>query len=287
MSTCIGVVGSIKSLASDVRCLYTSHMEVLIALSLIIAPPALLLVGVLLLMTRLVRLANEIFYRRFGRRFYLSVMWPGVAVHELSHAAACLLTGTRIIETKLFSPHYEGRGRLVLGYVRHVQPRGRVAKSLIGFAPFIGGSAVLYLLGWLAAPQLLVALGDFSSSGYAVVNDLCRSADCLGTLMSGHVWTPLYVRIVALVLAISVSAHIAPSGDDLHDSVPAVIFLSIGLAVTLAVVAWLYPGLAVGLAQGLAVALSFVFGLMLIGLAFVTATVLIFGVLGYVFNRHR
>ena len=71
---------------------------------------------------------------------------PGVVLHELCHAAACLIFGHRIVELRLFSPEADG----TLGYVRHTyDPRSiyqRIGNFFIGVAPVCGGVLALYLL---------------------------------------------------------------------------------------------------------------------------------------------
>ena len=64
---------------------------------------------------------------------------PGVVVHELAHAAACLLTGTRIRRIVLWN----GRG----GCVEHDRPRLAVLQPLLSFFPLPVGVAVLLLAG--------------------------------------------------------------------------------------------------------------------------------------------
>ncbi len=81
---------------------------------------------------------------RFGWRSVLVTGWLGTPIHELSHAAMCLLFRHRIDEIQLFDPDVrEGR----LGYVRHSYRKGNwfeeAGNVLIGTAPLIGGSVVL------------------------------------------------------------------------------------------------------------------------------------------------
>jgi hypothetical protein len=68
---------------------------------------------------------------------------PGVAVHELSHAVGCLLTGAKIHSIVLFRP--DGSGE-----VRHGPPRLRyVGVMIIALAPLAGGAAGLLLVAML------------------------------------------------------------------------------------------------------------------------------------------
>lgn len=68
---------------------------------------------------------------------------PGVAVHELSHAIACLLTGAKINKIVLF--RFDGSGE-----VRHGKPKLKyLGDVMISLAPLAGGAACLWLLGIL------------------------------------------------------------------------------------------------------------------------------------------
>lgn len=68
------------------------------------------------------------------------ILFPGVIVHELSHALACLLTGTPIHELSF----WDERG----GHVIHDKPKlPFVTQPIISFAPFPVG---IFLLVWLS-----------------------------------------------------------------------------------------------------------------------------------------
>jgi hypothetical protein len=65
---------------------------------------------------------------------------PGVIVHEYSHALACVLTGTKIHEIKLF----EKTG----GHVTH-EKRNPFIMAVIAMAPLFGGILAIFLLSLL------------------------------------------------------------------------------------------------------------------------------------------
>ena len=68
---------------------------------------------------------------------------PGVAVHELSHAAACVVTGAKIHSMVLFRA--DGSGE-----VKHGPPKLKyVGDVMISLAPLVGGTLCLVLLGVL------------------------------------------------------------------------------------------------------------------------------------------
>jgi hypothetical protein len=94
---------------------------------------------------------------------------PGVAVHELSHALACLLTGAKIHSMVLFRS--DGSGE-----VRHGPPKIKyIGDMLIALAPLAGGTACLLLLGiLLRAPVNLydVRTGGVQPDQFRFVLDL-------------------------------------------------------------------------------------------------------------------
>ena len=173
--------------------------------------------------------ANRVLFRRLGRALYLVIMWPGVTVHELSHLVACLVTFTKVYEVKLFAPHEEAPGTLVLGYVRHAEPRDPVSAALIGGAPFFGGAAAL----WAAMRFLLprAASGAFTAlslpgSGHDLAALAARLAgqyaSFFGTLAHALDWRA-WTTYAFLYLVLVLSSHIAPSKPDMLHALAGVI----------------------------------------------------------------
>lgn len=76
---------------------------------------------------------------------YAFLLLPGVALHETSHWAAARLLGVRATSFSLL-PRLTRNGTLRLGYVQTewVDP---LRASLIGAAPLLSGTAVLWILG--------------------------------------------------------------------------------------------------------------------------------------------
>lgn len=164
---------------------------------------------------------------RFGWRGVLLTGWLGVPVHELSHAAACLLFGHRIERMQLFAPNRR-TGRL--GTVRHAWDRRslyqQVGRFFIGVAPIAGGGLVLWLLTWGlgrvgATPPLVASATDMASLPGAVVDQvsaLLRHLTDQGRVGSLVTWLYLY-------LCLCVGAHMAPSGTDLKGGWPGFLLL--------------------------------------------------------------
>lgn len=183
---------------------------------------------------------NRVAYARLGKTLYLLLMWPGVMVHELSHAAGCLLTRTRIFDVKLFSPREEGAGNLVLGFVTHEKPRNPFAMFVVSAAPFFGGAAALWGILWLAAPSALRGLGsplefgsgqDAAAAIVGAVRAYAAFASSLAAALDWHSWK----TYLALFLLFSVSAHVAPSRHDMKYALAG----AAAVAAFVALLAWL------------------------------------------------
>ncbi|MCI0497387.1 MAG: M50 family metallopeptidase [Thermoplasmata archaeon] len=158
------------------------------------------------------RLVDRLLVRTLPPYLYHAMILPGVAVHELSHAFACLLTGARVLEVKLFSKNG--------GYVKHTRSRlpviGPVAISL---APLVGGVLVIYVIAYLM---------DYSGIGLLDPERPYSAVQTIWAFLSAnalrwHFWAFLY-------LMISVAASLGPSDQDLKNSVIALIVLAVILA---------------------------------------------------------
>jgi len=163
---------------------------------------------------------------RFGWRGVLLTGWLGVPVHELSHAAACLLFGHRVEKLSLFSPDpHTGQ----LGSVQHAWDKRslyqQAGRFFIGVAPLAGGALVLLLLTRLLGPRLPPATdvpdGDLLAAARAAAD---HAGQLLGALarpgFAGRGLTWLY-----LYLCLCVGAHMAPSSTDLRGSLPGLLML--------------------------------------------------------------
>lgn len=136
-----------------------------------------------------------------GVRGYVYLTAPGVMVHELSHAAFCLLFCHRITEMKLFSPEADG----TLGYVNHAynpkNPYHRLGNFFIGTGPVWGGIFVVWLLS-----RWLLPSDDFSE------------------LLTLQVWSR-WQSWLWLYLFLTVSSHITLSLPDLKGAADGAVFI--------------------------------------------------------------
>jgi len=179
------------------------------------------------LLSGLERLLSARLQSRFGWHGVLLTGWLGVPVHELSHAAACLLFGHRVEKLSLFAPD-PATGRL--GAVQHAWDRRslyqQAGRFVIGIAPLLGGALVLAgltaLLGpeGLRPPDLLPADGWLGAAHAAVTQVRALAAALAGQegVGRGLTWAYLY-------LGLCVGAHMAPSPTDLRGCLPGLLLL--------------------------------------------------------------
>lgn len=181
-----------------------------------------LLLGPFALLALLLRVLETTVSRRLvsrlGFRAVLVTGWLGVPVHELSHVVACVLFGHKVERVQLFAPDAR---TATLGSVRHAwnprNPWAQAGRLVIGVAPLLGGSAVLWWLSRTLGPTpAAVPVLDAASDWTAVAHGAWEHARVLGgsflhaeTWTSGRTWLFLY-------LALCVGMHSAPSGADLR-----------------------------------------------------------------------
>ena len=102
------------------------------------------------------RFADHVWSGLLGRIYWVAIA-PGVAVHELSHAAGCLVTGAKITRIRLFSP--DG------GEVEHGPPKlPVVGQTVISMAPIAGCAIALIAVGAVVNPSLMRAMKQMPMS---------------------------------------------------------------------------------------------------------------------------
>ncbi len=213
---------------------------------------------------RIERLTQRRLAERFGWRSIMWTGWLGTPVHELSHAAMCVVFRHRIDEISLFEPDEDARR---LGYVRHSFRHGNKFEELgnlfIGIAPLIGGSIALSLLLWMFYPDaareavLHVAGAETVGTGpldrmVAITTGLCRHIFSPEHLGSGRFWGFLY-------LVLCVGSHMAPSRSDYAGAKRGVMIFAVIVALgglLLGVVLQRYPQFAWWLAVAISPLLS-------------------------------
>ncbi|MEX2209999.1 MAG: M50 family metallopeptidase [Patescibacteria group bacterium] len=121
------------------------------------ANPGVQLLGLLVATLVLSYAANRFLARVFVGRTYRFLIAPGVIVHEYSHALACVLTGARIRQVRVF----DARG----GAVVHEEPRAPLGDGIISVAPILGAATAVYLLALALVPGF-VGFGELSISSW-------------------------------------------------------------------------------------------------------------------------
>ncbi len=168
---------------------------------------------------------NKVWIKIFGASSwqYLLIA-PGVAVHELSHAVGCLITGAKIHEIKLFSPD---KNTGTLGYVSHGKSKIPIfGAMIISLAPIVGCSLGLFVVAEYTGFET-----DFGidSSLFSLNSSLSDFAEILkeafDVLISAD---PLsYKTWIFIYFALSLSASIAPSSQDFKNSLPSAAILAV------------------------------------------------------------
>ncbi len=169
---------------------------------------------------------------RFGWKSVLWTGWLGTPIHELSHAAMCVVFRHRIRDIALFEPDLK-TGRL--GYVEHSFIPGNwfqeAGNFFIGMAPLIGGSLALGMLLWLFFPESAAAMfqasqvSDSSTQGqlFEAVSNLLRQLLSPANLGSWKFWLFIY-------FVLCIGGHMAPSKSD-YNGASRGVFLVVGVVV--------------------------------------------------------
>lgn len=150
---------------------------------------------------------------------YALPLLPGVALHELSHAAMATLLGVKSANLTIV-PRRQPDGHVRLGslQVERVDP---VRSSLIGLAPLLTGSIAILLIIRFAF--------DVSTLGDAVrAGDIGALLASLGGLLRApDAWLWLY-------LLFSIANAMMPSPSDRETWPPVIIFITLALVLAVA-----------------------------------------------------
>ena len=215
----------IASLGLPVAALGSVITDSLAVLGILIAP----LAAFAMVIHWLERVIQSRLSQRFGWKSVLWTGWLGTPIHELSHAAMCILFRHKIVEIALFEPDKEA-GRL--GYVRHSSHRNdfyaQLGNVFIGLAPLMGGSIVLMLLLWMFYPdaaRLALTASQEAEGGTLgrtldIAWTICANIVSFENLRSGRFWGFLY-------LVLCVGSHMAPSPSDYRGAMRGVIYLAV------------------------------------------------------------
>ena len=184
-------------------------------------------VGFIVLFGLIIAQCNKKFYMNFGkygRAVCYITGFIGTPVHELSHAAMCLVFGHRIRDIKLFSiSPTDG----TLGYVNHSYNRRNIYQNIgnffIGVAPVVVISAILYGLACWLLPDFTADLNTFSyvgsdRAGHSLYNMWRVTANFFAAAASWQWW-------VFLLLGIFLALHMTLSPADIKGARSGILFL--------------------------------------------------------------
>lgn len=171
------------------------------------------------------RQTNGRMIQLFGMKGIYGTAWLGTPIHELSHAAMCLIFRHRVTEIKLLQA-VDSSG--TMGYVRHAyNPNSfyqRIGNLFIGVAPLIGGSLVITAAAKWMLPNVSATFSDYVSGAPRLFSffDLpswvafCeaviaafRSLFAFGNLINPYFW-------LFLVIALCVSSRMSLSREDIR-----------------------------------------------------------------------
>lgn len=189
-------------------------------------------------------LCKRMFLKLLGRSGYnmlVASAFVGTPIHELGHAAMCLLFRHEIVELVLWQP-YSDDG--TWGYVRHTHQKDDLYQRLgclfISAGPIFSGMAVLSLLLAICFPHTwssyLADLGELVRSQGSVMELISTGLGVIvhlfGELGSGS--RSLWLQIPMLPLMLMISMHVTLSPGDIQNAWKAVpVYLAVMLAISL------------------------------------------------------
>jgi len=185
-----------------------------------------ILMAVGLLLGILERYSNRYLIRTFGPRGILVTAWIGTPIHEIGHLVQCFIWGHRVTKVKILQLNSPNG---VLGYVEHTYNRHsiyqQVGNFFIGLGPIFSGIGSLILSMYFLVPQSYIAFIDqiqhhitvdeFDLSVLKIVAEavivIFKSLFTIENLINPLFW-------IFLIIAISISSHIALSKADIQGS---------------------------------------------------------------------
>ncbi len=169
----------------------------------------LLFIALIITIIMLSYIINMILLNSVGG-IYRVFIAPGVIVHEMSHAFACLITGAKVTSIQVFKKNG--------GEVRHNMPKiPIIGQILISLAPFIVGFLAIYFLAKTVGfkPLPVDSISD-PNNIIAIIKDMIISID-YRSLIS---WLAFY-------LIITIAVTMIPSTQDFRNILLSIIALII------------------------------------------------------------
>ncbi len=183
------------------------------------------------------RLCYRLLGSRRGRVFWFVSSWLGAPVHELGHAAMCLLFAHRIEHIRLFSTS-RGNAMVEHSYNRR-NPYATFGNLWISLGPIFSCLGVIIALSALVFPAAVDATWQQLSLFLEKPLTVGQLYDCLETLIltaardSSH---PIVARIAALAAMLATALHVRLSTADILGMLPAMpVYLTITALISLIV----------------------------------------------------
>ena len=179
------------------------------------------------------RYSNRYLVRTFGPRGILVTAWIGTPIHEIGHLVQCFIWGHRVTKVKLLQLNSPNG---VLGYVEHSYNLHsiyqQVGNFFIGLGPIFSGISSLILSMYFLVPQSYTAFQDQIQHHITVEEfDLSVLKTVAGAVLVifkslftlENLINPLFW--IYLIIAISISSHIALSKADIQGSVKGLLMI--------------------------------------------------------------
>lgn len=229
-------------------------------------------VGAIIIFGLIIGLCNMLVYKMLGHGGHALVIATGIIgtpIHELSHAATCVLFGHKITAMCLFDPSNENG---VLGYVRHSYNKKNIyhviGNFFIGVAPILIGSLILIFLEWLLARYSFnsamtaiaqISPNEFFKTTFGALWQMLKSFFSVQSLTSWSWW--LFV-----LLGLPLALHMDLSPADIKGAIPGLAVIC-GISIVINIIVGLISINASNtMTYGIAVAGVYIVGTLLITL---------------------
>lgn len=187
-----------------------------------------LTLGVFFVCGLAVQLCSSLFSKLLGhgaKPVYYATAAIGTPIHELGHAAMCLLFGHKIEHIRLWSPSAEN-GKF--GYVEHSynrkSPWAVLGNLFIGLGPLFSGLGVIIFMLWLCLPSAwnnyLITSRALLASNATVPEILLGVFDLFKSIPAAVAENP-FRACIGLCVILPVSLHVKLSPADIRGSLGA------------------------------------------------------------------
>lgn len=225
----------------------------------------------------LISLCNKLFYTLTGnaKAVCYATGFIGTPIHELSHAAMCVVFMHRIDEMKLFQIGDDG----TLGYVKHSYDEKNIYQKIgnyfISVAPVVLGGAVLLLAMSLLAPDMYKEFSEYIED-FAYLQSTGVGSEWLayalvvlrGTFVAiiSGIGNPETLWFLFIILALCIAIHMNLSGQDIKVSLSALPMLIGVLAVVNFALGFILPKVYAGFVSVMCTLGGYLSGMLMISL---------------------